>query len=220
MTRHLPLRFLLAALLAGLVAGLAVTVLQSLRQFPLILEAERHEQAGSAAAAQEGAPALPRLASSLLANLLAGIGYALLLLAGYGLMGEASPRGLFWGLGGYGAFVLAPALGLPPELPGAIVPDLALRQAWWIGTAAATAAGLLAIAFARRRVWKLAGTGLLVLPHLWRLPWPEGSGSAPPELAAEFAVATLAVNLVFWVLLGLFTALAFERLVWRPHAAP
>ncbi|MCW5751046.1 MAG: CbtA family protein [Alphaproteobacteria bacterium] len=216
---RLPVRFLLAALLAGILSALALTGLQAARQLPLIIEAERHEQGDATPLVAPERPGLPRMATGLLANLLAGIGYALLLLAGYGLMGLASPRGLTWGLGGYAAFVLAPALGLPPELPGAVVPDLALRQLWWIATAAATAAGLLAIAFARRRAWKVAGATLLALPHLWRLPWPEGSGSAPPELAAEFAVATLTVNLVFWVLLGLLTALAFERLVSRPHAA-
>jgi predicted cobalt transporter CbtA len=37
-------------------------------------------------------------------------------------------RGLLWGLGGFAALHLAPAVGLPPELPGMASADLAARQ--------------------------------------------------------------------------------------------
>lgn len=41
-------------------------------------------------------------------------------------------QGLLWGLAGCATFVLAPTLGLPPELPGTAAADLTLRQTWWI----------------------------------------------------------------------------------------
>jgi cobalt transporter subunit CbtA len=210
-------RILWAALLAGIVAGCFVTLVQAAKVTPLILAAEvyetaaashEHEHAG-AAAAWEPEDGLQRTLFTLLANVLVGIGFGLLLSGAFALRqglggGIVDARsGVLWGLGGFAAFALAPALGLPPELPGSLAGDLAARQAWWIATAAATAAGLALIAFAPRPALKLAGIAALVLPHVIGAPTaPHPGGAAPPELAASFAAASLVAAALFWIVLG------------------
>lgn len=110
-------------------------------------------------------------------------------------------------------FRLAPAFGLPPELPGSVAADLVSRQIWWIGTAAATAVGLWLMVFVRS-VWAVpVAVAVIAAPHLIGAPHPgEGAGLVPPELAAIFAARSLGVNAVFWALLGLSTGALYARL--------
>jgi cobalt transporter subunit CbtA len=111
--------------------------------------------------------------------------------------------GLAFGAAAFAAFGLAPALGLPPELPGTAAAALGARQAWWAATAAATLAGL-AMFFGCRRPWlRAAGLLLLTLPHLAGAPHPEvPSALAPEALQREFVVASLTASAVFWIALG------------------
>ena len=78
------------------------------------------------------------------ANMVTGIGFALLLVAVSELFGGIADwrQGVFWGLAGFAVFTLAPGLGLPPELPAMPAADLGERQAWWLGTVLATGAAL------------------------------------------------------------------------------
>ena len=161
-------RILTTALMAGLVAGIVVSIIQYLVVHPLLVEAERFEaraaavQAAPAAArtateaATEAEPWQPqdgveRTAYTLLANLLTGIGFAMLLGGGFAIYGGRvdTVRGMYWGIAGFLTFALAPALGLPPEPPGVPAADLVARQGWWLGTVFATATGLAAVVFAR-----------------------------------------------------------------------
>lgn len=217
-------RLLTISLLAGLAAGVLATLVQSALLTPLILEAELYE-GGSAPAHDHGAATaahehehagmdLERFAFTLMANLLAGVGFALLLNAAVTLRGGTltARAGVLWGLAGFAAFALAPALGLPPELPGSEAADLAARQLWWLGTAAATAGGLALAAFGRSRALQAAGIVLLALPHVFGAPAPEKlGGSAPPELAAHFAVLSLFAAALFWAALGGLSGLLQER---------
>lgn len=217
-------RFLLAALVAGVVAGLALAGAQAVRALPLIHQAEVYETVAHAAASPAAAhvhagwqPAegFQRLAFTLVADLLVGIGFALLLVAGYGIFGPVGwQKGLLWGLGGFAAFTLAPALGLPPELPGTESAALLARQLWWIATAGGTAAGFMVIAFAPRWWWKALGVVLVALPHVVGAPHPEHAHmAAPVELAEHFVTASIFANLVFWLVLGPVAAILFARLV-------
>ena len=88
------LRALLVAVVAGVVAGLAVSLLHSYKLTPLIYEAETYES-GAASTADENAaetwsPAdgLERISFGWLANLLTGVGFALLLVVGFILSGR------------------------------------------------------------------------------------------------------------------------------------
>lgn len=221
-------RILWAGLIAGIIAGSAITVVQRFQIAPLIFAAEVFEEAtavpghhhdaavadqpSEGAAAEEGwAPAdgLERTAFTWLANVLTGVGFGLILAAAIALAGRPVDRrrGLIWGLAGYGVFSVAPALGLPPELPGMMAADLVARQVWWLATAGATAAALALIAFAPDKSYKrplqAAGLFLLLLPHVLGAPHLAAeSGAVPAALAARFVVASLAAAALFWVILG------------------
>jgi cobalt transporter subunit CbtA len=216
----LPLirRVLVAALVSGLIAGLCAFVLHSTKTTPLILAAEVYEAAGDhATEVGEWKPQAgwERLAYTAAADTITGIGFALLLAGAITLRGRpVDPgAGVLWGAAGFVTFSLAPAFGLPPELPGSIGADLAARQGWWLGTVLATAAGLSVLAFGRGGLVKACGGGILALPHLLGAPHPQGFGStAPAELAAAFASVSLGIAAVFWAVLGAAIGWMFERL--------
>jgi cobalt transporter subunit CbtA len=108
--------------------------------------------------------------------------------------------------------VLAPTLGLPPELPGTAAADLAQRQIWWIGTAASTAVGIALIVFGRNWLLKVLGAAILVVPHVIGAPQPETHSMLAPEaLEAQFKIASQLTNVVFWLALGLISAWLFRR---------
>ncbi len=137
------------------------------------------------------------------------IGYAFLMIAGMALAARSgvvttARSGILWGMAGFIAFSLAPALGLPPELPGAMAAPLELRQMWWIGTVLATTAALVAFAFGSNWMHWGAGIVLLALPHIIGFPKAGGYGGVvPPELAGEFVGMTLAISAISWAVLGL-----------------
>jgi cobalt transporter subunit CbtA len=237
-------RILLTALVAGSLAGIAAAVLQQAKTIPLILRAEvyetaaalehqhHHEMAGSqapdATSAEpedegwEPAPGFERIAYTVLADILAGVGFGLMLTGAFTLYGVAggeidARRGLLWGLAGFAVFSVAPGLGLPPELPGMSAAALGDRQAWWLATALATAAGLGLVVFANRLPWplplRLLGVGFLLLPHMVGAPHPaEETGGVPAGLAAEFVMASLAAAAAFWLVLGSVGGWLYRRL--------
>ena len=112
-------------------------------------------------------------------------------------------HGLFWGLGGFVAFALAPSLSLPPELPGMPSADLASRQVWWVATAAITGGGLAIIVF-RPALWAaILGIVLILAPHIVGAPQPASFESpVPHDLAQRFVTSVMVSNFLFWVLLG------------------
>ncbi|WP_157015361.1 CbtA family protein [Mesorhizobium xinjiangense] len=218
------------AAIAGLLAGLVMTALQAYATVPLILEAETYESAGAGAAghdhgeaaaghSHDGAAAghshggeawapadgFERSAYTALANIVTGIGFALLLVAVSEMAGGIANwrQGLFWGFAGFATFTLAPGLGLPPELPGMPAADLGARQVWWVATVAATAAGLALIALRRSAILAVIGVAVIVAPHIVGAPQPASHDTAvPAELHHSFVVAVTLTSLVFWLLLG------------------
>ena len=73
-----------------------------------------------------------------------GVGFGLALLGVMTLVGVKidARMGLAFGVAGFIAVALAPALGLPPEIPGSGAAELDARQMWWFFTVGATAIGL------------------------------------------------------------------------------
>jgi len=209
---------------AGLLAAIVLTLLQSLWVTPLIQHAETFEVAEPAATMEHGhdgaaghghdgeawAPedGWQRLLFTGLSNLVVAVGFALMLAGLFTLRApEKTWQGLLWGLAGFATFVLAPSSGLPPELPGTAAADLLLRQYWWIGTAASTAAGLALLAFGGNWLLRISGVMILALPHLLGAPQPEVHESLAPEaLEHQFILASLLTNAVFWAALGLTAA--------------
>jgi len=207
---------LLAALGAGVVAGLVLFGLQCVATLPLIAEAEVYEattrgaaSAGATEGATEGATRRDLVTAG--ADVLASFGFALLLVAAFAWRGVGGWRsGLAWGLAGYASVSLAPALGLPPALPGGAETALGERQAWWLLTAGATAAGLWLVAFAPPAA-KALGLVLLVVPHVLGAP-EAGAAGVPDELRVRLIAAVLLTSLVHWLVLGGLAAWLFARL--------
>lgn len=230
-------RILLTALIAGTLAGLFTAALQRVKIIPLIAAAEVYEttaEHGAAAHDHDHGPAattpqpqtveewepvgLERAAYTALADVLAGIGFGLIL-TGFAAIARAggleldARRGLLWGAAGFAVFALAPAAGLAPELPGMAAAGLAARQAWWLMTASATAAGLGLLVFASALALRIAGVVILILPHVIGAPMaPHAGSTVPAELAAEFVAASLTTTALFWLVLGGLSGWIYRRL--------
>jgi cobalt transporter subunit CbtA len=209
-------RLVFAALLAGGAAGLLLTGVQQWRVTPIILAAEKletsapsarvREPAGNAHDAPTWRPAdgVERILFTLLANVLAGIGFALLIVAGMDARSHSGWRqGLGWGLAGYLVFFVAPSLGLHPKVPGTAGAALLEQQLWWVLTVAASAGGLALLVFGRSLLLRGMAIVLLVTPHLFGAPLPEVTGSlVPQQLSDDFVLAATVANMIFWLVLG------------------
>lgn len=218
-------RIFFAALLAGLAAGLAYAALQQWKVAPLIAQAEVFEAAAAAAhdhdhATADGAAVAPhshdtdawapadgpqRTAYTVLADLLLGIGYALLLgaVSLLGGIGITARNGILFGLAGFVCVQLAPALGLPPELPGMAAADVGARQIWWLATALATGAGIFVLA--KFRNWTAVGAcaALMLVPQIIGAPVaPASADGLPAQLATTFAASSLVAAALFWLTVG------------------
>lgn len=246
-------RLLLAALAAGLIAGMAMTPAQYVKTIPLIMQAESYEGGGHAHGAVEPAPSLVdagtgvaqaahdhdaqdhedgsmlglgRLGDTVLANLVAGAGFALMLAAVALIAGIGFPagrdglmRGLLLGAGAWFCVQLAPSFGLPPAVPGFPYADLGDRQGWWMITVGLSAIGLWLLALRPEWIAKALGLALIVAPHVWGAPVPEDlSSDVPAYLASAYAAASLATTLFFWLLLGGLLGHFLSR-VAEEHAA-
>jgi cobalt transporter subunit CbtA len=203
-------RLVFAALCAGSLSGIFAAVAHQIGTVPRILQAETYEKPSvhEHTGAWEPENGAERTAYTLLADILTGVGFALLLGAGLILRGgEVGWRqGLLWGLAGFATFTVAPSLGLPPQLPGSKAAPLFDRQLWWLGTAGATGGALALIAFTTRARWTMLATLLIVLPHLYGAPQPpEEIAVVPAALSHHFIVAATVVNFLFWLILGAST---------------
>lgn len=218
-----------AALFAGVLTALVYSTVQAFTVTPLIFETEFYEEQasdhnqvhaelGSAAEQPHGHATasdvwqpengIERYGVTFLANLVTAVGFALVLVAVFMVRGRSADArtGLQWGLAGFVVFAFAPALGLPPEVPGSAAAPLEARQIWYAFTVAATAIGITLIVFVKP-LWLRAmiAPALILAPHLIGAPLPDlaqGTGPVPQELAARYVVWSLATTLFFWILLG------------------
>jgi cobalt transporter subunit CbtA len=210
-------RVLSVGLLAGLLAGLLVATLQHFITTPLILKGEVYEAQQEAAPAADGhdmagmddwkpADGIQRTAFTSIATIATSAGFALVLLAGMLVSGDAiTVRTAFgWSLAAFVATGLAPSLGLAPELPGSAAGPLLARQLWWLGTAISTGLALWLFIRSTTVTPKVIAVALLAAPHLIGAPQPIAFESkAPAELAAHIAAASLTIQAALWILSGL-----------------
>jgi cobalt transporter subunit CbtA len=236
-------RIIYSAILVGVVTGVLLSSLQVASLNPIIFAAEAYElDAGETVAdkASEGysdhshkqgedawAPedGLERTAFTFLANILLGTGYAAVMLALMNLSWLVRKRriswsqGSLWGLAGFTAMFFAPALGLPPEIPGTAVAPVEHRQIWWLLSALSVAIGLGIFAFSAARI-KALGLLFLVIPYVVGAPYVDGPMFRHPDpnaaqalvyLQQQFVVISGITNLVFWLVLGLCCRFAFNR---------
>lgn len=217
-----------SAVFAGVAAGVLAALLQIALVVPLIMEAELFESGARTHFPVDGSPQSERGAPSVWDEPLRHIytigfsavtftAYAFFMVAGFVLATRAghviSPkRGIIWGLCGAIAVVIAPAIGMPPEVPGAIGVEVGPRQVWYLSCVALTLVGLTQIAFGgRSRAWITAPI-FLAVPHLIGAPTLDTYwGVVPAELASEFVARVMGVALISWVMLGLLAAYFWIR---------
>ncbi len=226
-------RLLASGLLAGFAAGLFAALLHFAFLQDVILLGEQYETGArvhsfgggenAAPVAQDhgtdghthgddvgegDASPLSRNTLTVLFTALIYAGYGLVLVTGFAVAEHFGRKvdardGILWGIAGFAALQLAPAMGLAPELPGSVAADLTERQIWWLFAVLATGTGLAVLAFGRGIVPALIAIGLLAAPHLVGAPHPDGFfGVAPPEVSAEFSARVLGVGLAAWSALG------------------
>jgi cobalt transporter subunit CbtA len=157
---------------------------------------------------------IARTAYTSLATIATAVGFALILLAGMIAAGDQidGRRAVGWGAAAFLAAGVAPAMGLAPELPGSAAGDLAARQLWWLGTAAATAIALWLVLRTSAPWAMLGGVLLLLAPHIVGAPHAEALASrVPAELAAKFAANSLAVQATLWLTVAYFAGFFWSR---------
>lgn len=230
-------RIFVAAVVGGLIAGAFYAVVNHVFVVPLLLEAETYEVSEAVGSRADGhahahdhgggtadsahhhdeeawgpEDGAERTTYTVITSLVTAVGFALLLSAAYALRRRVTwQQGILWGLAGFIAVNLAPALGIPPKLPGEAVGDIGDRQVWWIATAILTAAGIAVLTLVRR-YWNFAGLVLVAIPHIWGAPAGDGEGGmVPDDLAETFVATSLSTNAVFWIVLGVATAYIFDR---------
>ncbi|WP_112320809.1 CbtA family protein [Oceanibium sediminis] len=224
---------LVSAVGAGLLTGIVAALLQFWLLVPVIGASELYESGalthfGGAeghghadeGAAHSHAPAeagAARYLGTLVMTTAAYLGFALLLVAGFavaeraGLTRISAKTGVLWGLAGFAATQLFPAIGMPPELPGSAAAPLSERQVWWIMTVFLSGVGLAMLAWVPGAL-RWAGVLLIVAPHVIAAPHPEVfTGVAPPEMAALFAARALGVGAIAWAVLGGIAGLVWQR---------
>lgn len=257
-------RIIFAALLVGGLSGLLLSAVQRWQVIPIIDAAEQFEDArtpqavaaagdmaqpqphshGDAshagheheAGAWAPADGVERIAFTLLSNVLAAFGFALMMMAAMAIVVRQqtlAPRrtgadldwryGLLWGIAGYLVFFVAPSLGHPPAIPGTVAAPLGSRHAWWMLAAGCTAAGLAVTAFGKSP-WRWGGLVLLALPHVLGAPqsgmspfvgFPADAAAEMNRLAQRFVWATALANALFWLALGGLSGWAIQRFVGK-----
>jgi cobalt transporter subunit CbtA len=177
-------------------------------------KAAAHAHPEAAEAANDAPLLLGRIWNTVLANLVTGAGYGLLM-AGISMavgVNVTFATGLIWGVLGWLCVQFLPALGLAPELPGFPEIDLAARKTWWVLTILASVVGFWLILLTKSNATRILGAALLIAPHVYGAPQPvDISSNVPAYLAAQYAVATLFTMLFFWVSLGLALGWFMDR---------
>lgn len=236
-------RLFMVALIAGSISGIFVSVVHEIATTPVILAAEVYENAAATDTSQPAATdvtttdgtttamvesgdhgvgswspsdGIERTLYTTAGDVLTGIGFALVLVAALRFWGGRVDwrTGLCWGLAGFAAVILAPGLGLPPEVPGTVAAPLFPRQVWWIATVLATGGGLAMILLGRKAAWCVLGIAFIVAPHAIGAPQPAEYGSLAPEaIAHRFVVAATVTGLLFWAAIGTLSGFFYSRIL-------
>jgi cobalt transporter subunit CbtA len=219
-------RIVAVAALAGVMSGALLTVIQQIEIVPLIEAAEVREAANLASQAAHQHPELnqpwtprdgwQRALATAVSNITLAIAFALLLGSAMSLRQSSGWRaGLVWGIAGYLVFFVAPALGLPPELPGTDAAPLSDRQLWWLGTASCTAFGRWLAAFAGKPLVRVFGLVLLLRARLGAPQAPIGDGAEQRRSGEDSFVRRIA-NAAMWLSLGVLVGI-FGGLMKSPE---
>ena len=210
-------RTISTAIVAGLLAGLALFLIQRISTVPLIHQAETYERAASSESEPDAFADEPmRSLATLVADVLVGIGFGLILNGFLAFTGKRGwLPGLLLGVAGFAAFHAAPAMIVPPAVPGMRVAALLLRQTGWLVAVISTVIGLV-VMYKATGMGKLVGILFLFLPAIVFcavLPIPPAVAESPPLalLDRAFVTRTLAGMLMFWSILGIVSGCLVAR---------
>jgi len=208
-------------LASGTIAGLLLFIVQHYALFPLIEKAEVYESAAENSAphhhGDEGwqpSDGFARTAFTVLTTVLTSVAFSAVFLGLASLVPVTLNwrKGLLLGLAAFACVDLAPSLGLPPQPPGTVVPDLYARQLWWILAVVSTAIGLFLLIDRRKSgVVRVLGALLLIVPHAIGAPGAHGEGPVPEALIHKFSVLSILTTGLFWTALGVISGLLYSR---------
>lgn len=242
-------RLILASLVVALIAGATLSVFQYFWLNPIIFDAEAfevvqgdtpedrhldhshshdhsHHHGHDGWSPEDG---LERTGYTLVANFGVALGFSAIMLALMAFLvrlDHPSPgvlKSLIWGGMGFAVFFFAPALGLPPEIPGVEAPPVEGRQLWWLTTVVCVGAGALLLFFARKSN-KIFAVPLFLIPYVMGAPeMPAEPFSHPnPEavitltnLHIDFVYASAVSNFCFWLVMGLASAWLLRTYVMK-----
>jgi cobalt transporter subunit CbtA len=221
----------LSAFAIAIIAGLVLSVYQANFITPIIVGSEVYEIAEpvshhtqveetEAWAPEDG---VERTSWNFASNFLLCFAYALILLGAMSLKASVNAvKGIFWGGAAYLTIFVAPALGLPPEIPGMEAAQLEGRQAWWLLTVVLTAISLWLIAF-QNNLYRIIGVIILITPHILGAPQPEIHGFANTDPQAvqaltllwhDFILQTSVANALLWVIIGVLSGYITKKFVY------
>ena len=220
---------ILSAFAIALVTGIFYSAYQAYFITPIILNSEvyevveatnvHHIEEVEAWAPKDG---VERHSWNFMSNFLICFAYALILLCAMSVRSSVNAlQGLFWGIAAYLIIFVAPALGLPPEIPGMEAAQLEGRQAWWIITVFITTISLWLLAF-YGIAQKIVAVVLIITPHLLGAPQPETHGfvSTDPIAVAnltalwhDFILQTSIANALLWVIIGVLAGFLVKKYI-------
>ncbi len=204
----------LSAFFIAIISGVLYSLYQAFFITPIIIGSELYEMIEPnmhRALPWSPEDGIERHSWSFAANFLVCFAYAIILLSVMSMTNTMNTlQGLFWGGAAFFSIFAAPALGLPPEIPGMEAAQLENRQIWWIFTVTITAFSFWLISY-RGYVLKIVGMVLLAMPHLLGAPAPKNHGfmHTDPEarlalvqLWYDFIIQTSISNALLWVVIG------------------
>jgi cobalt transporter subunit CbtA len=211
-------RLILAATFAGIAGGLVFGALQQVLLTPMITAAEQFEHTASVASfgalLAHGSTGMgSRALFTYLTSMVTGAGFAALLAGVSTFLGlpQNLKTYIVLGLCGFMSVSLAPAMGLPPSLPGMPDAPVDARQIWWAATVITTAVGLWILLVRKEKYAWISAVLIMATPHLIGAPLPpEVQSDVPATLAARFVGTSLACSLIFWCVIGYLLARALE----------
>ncbi len=221
----------LCAFFVAIVAGLFFSAYQAAFITPIIINSEVYEISEPAVSSQVEVWApedgLERHSWSFATNFLLCFAYALILLSTMTAKTSVNAvKGLFWGGAAYLSIFVAPALGLPPEIPGMEAAYLEGRQTWWVLTVILTVFSLWLIAF-QSPLNKGIGVILILIPHLIGAPQPENHGfvnTDPKAVEAlislwhDFILQTCMANALLWLVIGGLSGYLVKKYIYSIDA--
>lgn len=222
-------KILASGAVAGLVAGIMLGILLLSIMTPLILQAEKFE---SYPGKQTLGPSQGRYAGTILGSIILGTAYGLIMAVVWnGLKKNKKSKrplveGLVFGGIGFVVAVLVPSLGFMPNPPGVQTKyPVSTRQLWWLAIIGlelvclwmyrAMIGSLLkkGSSLARAGIFSLVAFVPLAVPFSIGLPNQIKETSIPDVLLLEFRLGSLAVMLIFWLLLGSSISFTYNWLI-------